>query len=215
VNEFIEKKIKRYEIAKLPEKHPEYKYLLEEYHDGILLFNLTEDKVWRKAVEDSAGLLAFYNQLPEKYQWEERIVMSKFAYEDSTLTPQLIKLAKKRVKKGWDEKTLSMMLCGQDTLPCISITELKYERGDNALADELQWKKGTYRVSKDKDNTILYFMEGTLPPQLKKLEDARGLYTADYQSHLEKLWIEELRAKYTIKVNEEVLDKLREMESGT
>jgi peptidyl-prolyl cis-trans isomerase SurA len=211
--EFLEERVLAYEIAQLPIKYPEYRYLLEEYHDGILLFNLTEDMVWQKAVQDTVGLKNFYDQLPEKYNWKERVVLSKYIFADSTLTDQLLKVAKKRVKKGLDSKAVSAMVCGQDSLPCVKISELKYEKGDNALADGMSWKKGAYLISRDKDARVLYYVEGILPPQMKKLSDARGLYTADYQAYLEKLWVNNLREKYPVDINEQVLSKIKEQES--
>jgi peptidyl-prolyl cis-trans isomerase SurA len=207
---YIEEEIIAYEQSKLPEKYPDYKNLLAEYHDGILLFNLTEDKVWHKAIEDSAGLENFYNSLPEKYKWEERIVITKYSYTDSTLITPLLKVAKSRAKKGLDAEKVSDIICPQDSLPCISFTESKYEKGDNAVADSLTWKKGAYLSTRDADKFVLYYVDATLPEQEKNLTDARGLYTADYQAYLEKQWIQELRNKYTIVVNEEVLNALKE-----
>lgn len=206
---FIDEAIIDYEQAQLPEKYPEYKNLLEEYHDGILLFNLTEDKVWHKAIEDSTGLENYFNSLPEKYHWEERIVITKYTYSDSTLITPLLKVSKSRAKKGWDKEKVSSIICPQDSVPCISFTEIKYEKGDNAVADSLTWKKGSYLTSRDGDNFILYYVDAVLPVQEKNLTDARGLYTADYQTFLEEKWIEELRNKYTIVVNEEVLNSLK------
>ncbi len=77
------------------------------------------------------------------------------------------------------------------------------------MADSLKWKKGAYLASKDKYNFALYYVDDILPAQIKKLSDARGLYTADYQTVLEEKWIEKLRSKYTIEINEEVLEDLR------
>ena len=212
---YSNKKIKNYEINQLPNKYPDYKYLLEEYHDGILLFNLTEDMVWRKAVEDSVGLQKFYNELSEKYKWDSRVLITKYSYKDSTLTETLIKAAKSRRKKGLTAMDVSKILCPQDTVPCISFVELKYEKGDNAIADSIPWKPKANLVSHDKNNIILYYVEAILPPQTKELNDARGLYTADYQTYLEKLWIDKLRAKHSININEAVLNEIKkEEESG-
>lgn len=213
-NNYINNKIKDYETAQLPYKYPDYKYLLEEYHDGILLFNLTEDMVWRKAVEDSAGLKKFYNELPEKYQWESRIVLTKYSYSDSLLTPKLIKAAKSRLKKGLTAADISGIICPQDSLPCLKFIELKYERGDNAVADSIPWKRKAYILSRDKDAFILYYVDEILPPQIKTLNDARGLYTADYQTYLEKLWIEELRARHTVEINEEAFNEIKKNEES-
>jgi peptidyl-prolyl cis-trans isomerase SurA len=210
VMDFIDKSVLAYERSRLSEKYPEYGNLLKEYHDGILLFNLTEDKVWRKAVEDTLGLEKFYNGLEEKYRWEKRIAITRYTYSDSSLTAALIPLAKKRSKNKLSATELAQKLCPQDsTLACIKFVELKYEHGDNAVADSLSWKKGQYLTSKDKNNHVLFMVDDILPAQNKTLKDARGLYTADYQTRLEKEWIKELRAKYPVLVDQEVLAKIK------
>jgi len=214
VMDYTDECVLNYEIAQLPQKYLDYRYILEEYHDGILLFNLTEDMVWRKAVEDSIGLEKFYNELPEKYQWEPRIALTKYSYTDSTLTKALIKVAGSRIKKGMTAQDISDRLCPGDSIYCISFVELKYEKGDNAIADSIPWKTKTHLVTRDKDNFVLYYVDALLPQQTKLLSDARGLYTADYQSYLEKLWIDDLRAKYAITVNEDLLNEIKKEEES-
>jgi peptidyl-prolyl cis-trans isomerase SurA len=212
-NEYIGNNLIEYEKEKLPSKYSDLRYLLDEYHDGILLFNLTEDKVWKKAVEDTAGLKNFYNQTAAKYKWKPRVVIAKYTYSDSTLTSPLLKLAKKRAKNGESASQLSKSLCPKDSIPCISISDLKYEKGDNAIGDSITWKAGAYLTSKVKKQYVLYYVEKTLPEQIKKFEEARGLYTADYQAYLEKLWIEDLRSRYKININNEVLENLKKEQS--
>jgi peptidyl-prolyl cis-trans isomerase SurA len=210
---YIEEELNNYEMGQLPRKYPDYKNLLEEYHDGILLFNLTENQIWKKAIDDSAGLQKFYDSLPEKYSWETRLALTKYTYKDSLLSVNLLKLAKKHAKAGTSASELSKTLCPKDSLPCVSFVELKYEKGDNSVADSMIWKKGSYLISKDKENKILYYVDAILPQQTKTLKDARGLYTADYQAYLEKQWVQELRMKYPIQVNGEVLNQIRAEEN--
>ncbi len=212
ITNFANEEVLNYERDLLPSMHSDLKYLLEEYHDGILLFNLTEDIVWQKAIEDSLGLKKFYNELPEKYSWEERISISKYTYADSSLIQALLKTAKVKAKKNLSAEQISFQICPQDSVPCLKVVEMKYEKGDNAVADSLTWKKGSYLTSRNKDKHVLYYVDAILPAQTKQLNDARGLYTADYQSFLEKQWIEELRNKYTIKIDEEILNDIKSQE---
>jgi peptidyl-prolyl cis-trans isomerase SurA len=207
--EFINEKAAEYEKENLPSKYPELKNLLDEYHDGILLFNLTEEKVWKKAIDDTAGLKKFYDELPQKYSWGERVKISKYIYADSSMINALLKLAKKNAKNPANSKLLSQQLCPKDSLPCVAVTELKYEKGDNAVGDSITWKAGAYLQTKDKDKFVLLYVDSILPSQIKKLQDARGLYTADYQNYLEKKWIDELRNRYVIKINNEVLENIK------
>jgi peptidyl-prolyl cis-trans isomerase SurA len=208
-NDYIEKEVIAYEEERLPLKYPELRYLLEEYHDGILLFNLTEDVVWKKAIDDTAGLKSFYDQLPEKYSWGQRIVLTKYSYSDSTKLDALLKLAKKNSKGTVKAEEFSAKLCPTDSLPCVSITELKYEKGDNSLADSITWKPGSYLPTKDGNKFVLFYVKQILQPQTKFLTDAKGLYTADYQNYLEKNWINLLRNKYNIQINNEVLEGIK------
>jgi peptidyl-prolyl cis-trans isomerase SurA len=77
----------------------------------------------------------------------------------------------------------------------------------------MKWEKGAYLVTKDKTNCLLYYVDNLLPEQFKTLADARGLYTADYQSYLEKQWIQELRNKYPVEINQEILSRIRAEEN--
>ncbi len=212
-NEYVENKLFDYEKKQLPNKYPEFKQLIEEYHDGILLFNLTEDKVWQKAVQDTIGLKNYYSQFPEKYQWKERVQIAKYIYSDTALKANLLKLAKKRIKSGANAKEISASLCPKDTIPCINITDLKFERGDNPIGDSIKWNPGAYLIKKAKHKYNLYYVEKILPPQTKKFDEARGLYTADYQNVLEKQWLSDLRKQYTVSINKVVLEQIKSDEN--
>ncbi|MBN1953189.1 MAG: peptidylprolyl isomerase [Bacteroidales bacterium] len=209
---YANEKVIEYELLHLADKYPEYGYLVQEYHDGILLFNLTEDEVWRKAVDDTTGLEAFYNALPEKYRWEDRIAISRFTFADSNLTDKILTLASERPEEMKADEFIKQ-ICGEATAGCISVNEYKYEKGDNAVADDMTWEKGAYKLSKDADNFVLYYVDAIVPAGEKTLEDARGLYTADYQSYLEEKWVAGLREKYTIDIDMKVLERIKKEES--
>ncbi|MGD2036002.1 MAG: peptidylprolyl isomerase, partial [Bacteroidales bacterium] len=143
VTDFTENTLKDYERSRIPEKNPDLKHLLEEYHDGILLFNLTEDEVWQKAIEDTAGLEKYYNELPEKYSWDERIAITKYVYSDSSMITPLLKLARLKTKKKLTRQQISSKICDESHPECVEIREMKYEKGDNAITDSIDWKKGS------------------------------------------------------------------------
>ena len=70
--DFSNSKLISYEESHLEEKYIDYKMLVREYRDGILLFQLMDDKVWSKAIEDTAGLRAFFNSNNSNYRWNTR-----------------------------------------------------------------------------------------------------------------------------------------------
>ena len=213
---FIKQEVFNYQEAQLVVEYPDYAHLVQEYYDGILLFNISNDLVWEKATKDSTGLEAFYKNLDTKYEWKQRLYVTKYSYSDSGLTQKILPIAKKQAKKKMTKYDVMELVCPEDTLKsCLSnLREYKIEAGDKAWADSLTWKKGSYLETVDGDNTVLYYVNAILKPGYKTLKDARGIYIADYQTYLEKQWIAELREKYTIEVNQEALTKLKEKEQN-
>ena len=82
MNDWVNKTCLDYEDSKLEEKHPDFKLLMKEYHDGIMLFDLMDQKVWSKAIDDTLGLLNYYNLTKENYQWEERAFTTVYTSND-------------------------------------------------------------------------------------------------------------------------------------
>ncbi|MFW6227535.1 MAG: peptidylprolyl isomerase [Bacteroidota bacterium] len=205
---FTEEEIIAYEKTRLPEKYPEYRYLMEEYHDGILLFDLTDKLVWSKAVQDTAGLEAFYEKHKSDYLWGERADAVIFTLENELYLNDLQKTLKKALRKGFSPEKIKTMVC--DTSDCLTFDTGLYEKGDNDMVDQLSWEKGIGDPVKTNETIKIVYISQVLPPQPKALSEARGIITSDYQSYLEKQWIEKLREKYTIKVNEDVLSKIKQ-----
>lgn len=206
--EYTEKSLYAYATDMLPKENPDYKYLLQEYHDGILLFNLTNDLVWQKAQEDTVGLKEFYKNA-DKYLWKERIDVIVYEYKDNSFTAKLPKLIKKHRKKDYNDEYLISALCPKDSIPCISSSSKTYEKGQDALTEKFTWEKGFNTVISKEDVNYFYYIEEVLPPQPKKLDDTKGLYIADYQNYLETKWIVDLREKYSIELNKKELERIK------
>ncbi len=208
LKQFISQKAVEYEKSMLEVKHPEFKNLMEEYHDGILLFNLTDDMVWSKAVKDTAGLQEFYEINKNNYMWNERIVLSTYTFEDENLLKKVNAVAKKRAKKPFSLSKAKSLICGSDTIDCVQIEDKKLEKNDELLSKEIQWEKGYSMQQKKEDKISIIWVNDILLPQPKKLNEAKGLITADYQTYLEEEWIKSLRSKHDIVVHQDVLNKI-------
>jgi peptidyl-prolyl cis-trans isomerase SurA len=207
---FLEEQILQYEEDQLPEKFPEFKHLVQEYHDGILLFDLTDKMVWSKAVEDSAGLEAFYAQHKEDYQWEKRMDATIFTCRDEEVADFARKLLSSGKKKKLNAETIQSKAWAEfSDSSCITIENQKFEAGDNSLADAMDWSKDKISDNETRDGKTVFLVNNKiLKPSGKELADCRGLVTADYQTFLEKEWLETLKAKYTVTVNEELLQEV-------
>ncbi|NBC83642.1 MAG: hypothetical protein GVY19_09690 [Bacteroidetes bacterium] len=210
-DKYVGQEIIEIEDQNLEQKYPEFRYLVQEYHDGILLFNLMNDKVWNKAAEDTSGLEIFYEQNKDNYVWDERASISTYKYQDSTLTDELNEAALARARGEINKEELLAQLCDtSQSVPCVSISDSKIEQGQNDLVDAMEWESGA--VSEVEKNGEIYaftVINEILDPMHKKLNEARGLVISDYQNFLEDEWLYDLHNKYDIRINQKLLKKVK------
>jgi len=204
---FSDNEIIKYERSKLTSKYPDYKYLLKEYHDGILLFNLTDQVVWSKAVKDTVGLQEYYQKHKEKFMWGERLNIT-----DYTIPTKYYKKAIKIVNKGLnaaDALVELKQLAKKDTSAIFIVEDKKITKSDNEKVFAAKKEKGIVEISKNDETVNLVYIKNKIAPEPKELDKVKGLMTADYQNYLEKEWIKELKAKYKIEVNQDVLNSIK------
>ena len=208
--DYINKSVTNYEKAHLEDKYPEFKNLMQEYHDGILLFNLTNDTIWDKAEKDSAGLEKFYQVHKNEYMWDKRLDAAVYTVHDSTLLTEARKLAKKQLKKGFTNKTYLNELCPYDSIPCVEIKDVKVQKDNNEYdwINKIPWERGLSENFRSDDGMTFVAVKSILPPQPKALDEARGIITSDYQKFLEDRWIKRLRSEYKITVDGKVLETI-------
>jgi peptidyl-prolyl cis-trans isomerase SurA len=195
-----------YEDKRLEEKYPDFRMLVQEYHDGILLFDLTDKNVWSKAVKDTAGLAGFYAANPGKYMWDERF----HATIVTILKPTVVNIDEVRsmFSKGKTPEEV-VNAFNTDTTLNLLVETAKFSAGDSPVIDKVKWKAGlSPNVDSPSGPSFVYGYE-VVGPEPKLLQEARGLVTADYQAYLEEQWIRELRAKYTVVVYEDVFSTLK------
>jgi peptidyl-prolyl cis-trans isomerase SurA len=208
-DEFIHKELLEFENGQLEERYPEFRYLMEEYHDGILLFNIMDTNVWSKAVSDTAGLKAFYENHKNEYVWQERADVSIYTVKDEAFVSLTRQLGKKRAKKNWPANEFVKMVCSNDTVLCVDVSDRKYERGEPVPLGGFTWKKGFTKTVREGNAIKVIVVNSLISPMLKSFNEIRGQVTADYQNFLDKQWIETLRAKYPVIINREVLQQIQ------
>lgn len=199
--------VKAYADEHLEEKYPELRHLVQEYHDGILLFEVSLREVWDKAAKDTAGLEQFFKANRKKYtwtapRWKGYLIQAK---DKSSL-----KAAKAIIKSAEADSVQSYIA---HRVNCDSVTYVKvqhglWEQGKNAAVDKygLKDKKATFTPSEE-----LPIVE-CVGKKLKAPEtwsDEKGRVTTDYQDYLEAEWIKQLREKYEVKINQEVWEKIK------
>ena len=194
-----------YENARLEEKYPEFRILMKEYHDGILLFNLTDEKVWSKAVKDTTGLENYFATNNETYQWGERVDATIFEIRKKEDAEQVKVFIDMYAGDGDIAAAIE-----KDSINSVKIIPGKFERTDNKYIDEVDWTAGNIveLTSDVEDLVVIVKIKEVMQPAPKELNEARGIATADYQEYLEVEWIEQLKAKYPVVINNEVLQQL-------
>lgn len=190
--------------SNLEKEYPEFKALINEYRDGILLFELTDKTVWNKAVQDSAGLANFFQQNIAKYQWQQRLDANIYTCASKEIAAQVRKLVK---KQGADLTQIQTDINKSNPLNLV-IKSGKFEKGDNKTIDGIEWKKGMTKDITEGTSTIFVDVKAVLAPSAKDLAEVRGAVIAEYQNKLEKNWIDSLHSKYTVTINEEILKTL-------
>lgn len=206
--DFVNQVCVDYEDARLSEKYQEFRLLMKEYRDGILLFELTDQKVWSKAVKDTLGLTEFYEANKNNYMWDDRIKAIVYKCNDEKTAKKVKKLVKKKAKKGYKNEDILKMI-NTDSQLNLTIEENKYLKGDNPVVDAVEWKVGPSDVVGISDQYCIVEGIELLPKQPKEIVEAKGVITSDFQNYLEKEWVAELKAKYKVEVNKEVLDQVK------
>ncbi len=197
---FIDNELTTYEEAHLGDKHPEFKALYKEYRDGILLFDLTNKMVWNKAVEDTVGLKDFYEKHKQDYMWKMRTDAVIYKAKDKKVADATVKLVKKQ--KGHEDILKALNVDSQLNLAADAVVA---EMGTNSLLDQFIWKTGISEIKTINGQQVFVQFKNVMEPQPKKLDETRGSVTAAYQNFLEENWIKELKSRYTVQVNNDVL----------
>ncbi len=201
-NRFINETIYDYEESHLADKYIDYKMLIKEYRDGILLFQLMDDMVWSKAVKDTVGLKAYYEANKEKYQWKERATATIYALEDYSK----IKALKKDIADSLTKEELIAKYNKESSL-MLNIENGVFEKEQNVIVDAADWTVGLHEVTVD-DKQYLVKISEVKPAATKELNEARGIIISDYQNYLEREWIESLKKEKEIVINQVELKKL-------
>jgi peptidyl-prolyl cis-trans isomerase SurA len=208
-DKFVEESALTYEDSQLEGKYPAFRDLLNEYRDGMLLFEITDKKVWSKAVEDTLGLKGYYDANKNNYMWGERADVTIFKFANKEVAERFRKYMKKNAKNNPTNDQILKEMNKTSQLD-LQIEEGVYSKKDNETVDKVSWVAGTMSADMDAEKSIIIVrVNKVLAPSPKSIAEARGLITADYQNYLEKEWIGMLRKKYTVTVDKAVLDTIK------
>jgi len=202
-NDWVNESALAYEESKLDSLYPDFRNLMQEYRDGILLFELTDKKVWSKAVKDSAGLNEYYTKNKSNYMWGDRVEATVYSCANAEVAAEVRKL----MKKVDDDDTL-MARVNKSSQLNLQVKYGKFSKGENEAVDKVTHKVGMSPNLELNNQVVFVNVKSLVPAAPKQLDEAKGLITADYQNQLEKEWIASLRAKYPVEIMQDVVDSI-------
>lgn len=187
----------------LCEKDMNLKYLIQEYHDGLLLYEISNSEIWDKAAKNESGLQDFFKANKSKYKWEApKYKGVVYHCKDEALVKDVRKLLKSVDEKDWVDTLRASY--NRDSVQQIRVEKGLFKQGDNKFIDHLVFKeKNTPAPLKQFPYVAVY------GKKLKKPEvwtDVRGEVTSDYQTACEEEFVRQLRDKYKVEIYEEVLN---------
>ena len=202
-----DEEVKAYADAHLEDKYVELRYLVNEYHDGILLFDVSLREVWDKANQDTEGLIAFFKANKKNYTWNEPRFKGHMIYAKNETAA---KVARQIVKTAHPDSVMSYLnqRVNVDSIVYARIERGVWNLGKNAAVDKLGFKQKDVEYTPSEDYPIVIAI-GKVIKAPQAYTDDRGKIVTDYQDYLEKKWITNLRIKYPVVINQEVWEAIK------
>ena len=189
---------------------PEMRYLIQEYHDGLLLYDISNQLVWDKAAKDEQALASYFKKHKKKYAWDEpRYKGMAYHVKDPADVKAVAKCVKKLKFDDWNEALRSTF--NNDSILRIRVEKGLFKKGDNKLIDREVFKVKDVQVDSVKGFPI-DAVYGKLLKKPQDYTDVRALVVTDLQDEMERAWVADLRKKYAVTVNEEVLKTVNKHE---
>ncbi|GAL68600.1 peptidylprolyl isomerase [Jejuia pallidilutea] len=203
-NSFLNTNLKQYQEEHLEEENKDYAYILGEYRDGLLLFDLMESTIWEAAKTDSVELKAFYENNKANYFWPVRVN----AEVASSANKKVINKVAKLMKKNMPTDDIKNLVNTNGEVNVI-FTKDTMATTHQALPEKFNISKGVSKVYKHNSGYIVANVSEVLPKKQKPYEEVKGLVMSDYQTHKENVWLNQLKEKYKVVVNNDALKRVK------
>jgi peptidyl-prolyl cis-trans isomerase SurA len=194
----------QYEKSILYDKYPDYKALMQQFKDGILLFEISDQKVWNKSSKDTTGLKEFFSMKQKKYQWKARQDVEIYTSAKKDVIFEANKMAK-------DKNVTSLEIMNnlnKTSRLNLSLEQGKYEVEEKKILEKFPPTLGVSQPVIENGKFVFVRIKALIPSGNKELKDTRGAVISDYQVYLEEEWIKSLKAKYNVVINKEAVYSL-------
>ena len=200
-----EEQLLAYYNDNLENEFPEFKNVMDEYRDGLLLFDLMENEIWTKSKTDTIGLKKYYELNKSKYNWNERYDVDILSSTDA----KVMEAAQKMLQKGKSIEAIKTKF-NKDNKVAIMVKSGLNEKNYDVLDKIKTLTKGANNVYKDANYSFVVNVKNIKPTQTKAFDECKSRVINDYQQHLEATWVDELKKEFSVKVNQEVFEKAKQ-----
>lgn len=206
-NDFLLEKLQQQALVNIEETDAEFKNILQEYHDGILLFNVMNSSVWDKAANDDESLAKCFEKNKAKYVWEEPRYKGHIIYCNSEESASLVKEFISKSDKNDDLSITIPATFNNDSTKMVVVRKGLWTKGDNKIVDNIIYNQEVEIPVNN--NYPIHFVEGQFINAPEDYTDVKGLVISDLQEIKEREWIESLRNKYKVVINNKVLETIK------
>ncbi|AFL79819.1 parvulin-like peptidyl-prolyl isomerase [Aequorivita sublithincola DSM 14238] len=203
-DEFETNELKDYFKERLEFENEDYAAILNEYRDGLLIFDVMDKNIWQKGKNDSIGIQEYYNKSKQDYQWKQRVDADIYAATSEALAQQVLKM----LGEGKTSEEIKTTL-NSDAKVNVIITPGVFEIDQRELPENFEIKKGVSKIYPSHDSFVVVNVNEIIAPGPKSLEDVKGKVLSNYQNDLEKSWMESLHKKYDVEVNKKTLKHVK------
>lgn len=201
----------RHEYTVLEKKYPDYAKQMREYRDGVYLFEVSNRKVWSKALTDTAGLEEYFETHRDKYVCPPKAKAKVMMYDVSMVdTRDVEKLAQKAFDRKMNQREIQMMFDKKyKGNRLVKVDSADYAPGENVFVDNTGWTVGfTKNIMSGTSRKAFVIIDEVVPSRPYELSEISGIVMNDYQGYLDRKWVDELHSKYRTKVDEDVFNTL-------
>ncbi|NHM07346.1 peptidylprolyl isomerase [Flavobacterium sp. CYK-4] len=201
---FLDEQLTAYYTDHLETEFPDFAHVMDEYRDGLLLFDLMEKEIWDRSKTDTLGLKNYYESHKAAYQWKNRLDV----LIASSTNMDVIKKVQKLLKKNVAPEKIKEQFNTKDKVVVMTNSGV-FEDGNDALPKNLKHEVGVSEILKDGEYYFVALVNKILPAGAKTLDECKGKVINDYQQNLEQNWVSELKKEFTIKTYPEVFEKVK------
>ena len=201
---FKNETLKNYFKERLEVENKEYATIINDYRNGLLVYDVMNKNIWQIAKIDSTGLKNYYEKTKNNYNWKKRLDVDIYSSSDEITTKQVQTL----LMRGEESATIKKQINSEGKINVITVSDV-FEIDQSELPEDLIPEKGVSDIKLNDGFYVVVNIKEVIEPTLKEFDEVRGTVISDFQTEIEKKWMQSLRDKYEVKINNKSLKKLK------